>query len=137
MSVHEPIPGGLAELVLVVEDVPRAARFYGDVVGLVAESPATDGWAWFWSGEPERSPRLALRTGPLLFEEHSPQPPAERWGRVHFALSVHRRALEDAVARVAAHTTVHGPVRLEWMRATSYYFYDPEGNLVEYWSPDP
>jgi hypothetical protein len=23
------------------------------------------------------------------------------------------------------------------MRATSYYFYDPEGNLLEFWSPEP
>lgn len=32
---------------------------------------------------------------------------------------------------------VFGPVRLDWMQATSYYFYDPDGNLLEIWSPDP
>jgi len=23
------------------------------------------------------------------------------------------------------------------MNARSYYFYDPDGNLLEFWSPDP
>jgi catechol 2,3-dioxygenase-like lactoylglutathione lyase family enzyme len=30
---------------------------------------------------------------------------------------------------------VYGPVELEWMNAESYYFYDPDGNLLEFWSP--
>jgi catechol-2,3-dioxygenase len=32
--------------------------------------------------------------------------------------------------------TVYGPVRLGWMAADSLYVYDPDGNLVELWSPD-
>ncbi len=32
---------------------------------------------------------------------------------------------------------VFGPVCLDWMQATSYYFYDPDGNLLESWSTDP
>src|SRR5204863_445313 len=42
---------GLAEIVLIVEDVPVSARFYEDVVGLKPESEASDEWAWFWAGE--------------------------------------------------------------------------------------
>jgi catechol 2,3-dioxygenase-like lactoylglutathione lyase family enzyme len=30
---------------------------------------------------------------------------------------------------------VFGPVEFEWMNAESYYFYDPDGNLLEFWSP--
>jgi len=30
-----------------------------------------------------------------------------------------------------------GPMRLEWMKADAYYFYDPDGNLLEWWTPDP
>jgi len=26
-------------------------------------------------------------------------------------------------------------VELEWMNAQSWYFYDPDGNLLEFWSP--
>ena len=31
---------------------------------------------------------------------------------------------------------VFGPVELEWRNARSYYFYDPDGNLLEFWSPN-
>jgi catechol 2,3-dioxygenase-like lactoylglutathione lyase family enzyme len=32
---------------------------------------------------------------------------------------------------------VYGPVYFEWMKAKSYYFHDPDGNLLEFWSPEP
>lgn len=128
---------GFAELVLVVDDVPRAAAFYREVVGLAVERGADESWAWFWTGAPHASARLALRRGTLLFEEHSPRGAAPAWGPVHFALTVPRSELGAATERVRdAGVTVHGPTRLEWMSATSQYFYDPDGNLVEFWSPD-
>jgi catechol 2,3-dioxygenase-like lactoylglutathione lyase family enzyme len=129
-------PRGLSEIVLVVEDVPRAAKFYRDVVGLTVEHEASDEWAWFWAGEPGKPQRLALHKGPLLFEEHSPLPEGERFGRVHYAFEVPPDELEQAVARVRnAGADVYGPVEFEWMRARSYYFYDPDANLLEFWSP--
>jgi catechol 2,3-dioxygenase-like lactoylglutathione lyase family enzyme len=129
---------GLAELVLVVEDVPAAARFYRDVVGLTPESEASDDWAWFWAGEKGTQQRVALHRGTLLFEEKSPLPEGERFGRVHFAFDVARTDLGAVVDRVrAAGVDVYGPVEFEWMKALSYYFYDPDGNLLELWSPDP
>jgi catechol 2,3-dioxygenase-like lactoylglutathione lyase family enzyme len=30
---------------------------------------------------------------------------------------------------------VYGPEQLDWMNAQAYYFYDPDGNLLEFWSP--
>jgi catechol 2,3-dioxygenase-like lactoylglutathione lyase family enzyme len=36
----------LAEIVLIVEDVERSARFYRDVVGLEPENEPDDGAAW-------------------------------------------------------------------------------------------
>ena len=30
---------------------------------------------------------------------------------------------------------VYGAVRLDWMSADSYYFYDPDGTLLEFRSP--
>jgi catechol 2,3-dioxygenase len=131
-------PRGLAELVLVVGDVRASAAFYADVVGLAPRTEADDDWAWFWAGEPGRAQSVALHKGPLLFEEHSPLPPGERFGRVHFAFDVAREELESAVDRVRnAGVEVYGPTDFEWMRARSYYFYDLDGNLVEFWSPDP
>ena len=133
----------ISEIVLVVRDVGVAERFYREVVGLRPLSEPTDEWAWFWTGEPDRSAMLAVHRGKLLFEEHAPTPPApptppaRRWGPIHYAFRVPRDRLDDAVAHVrAAGVTVHGPVPLTWMRATSYYFYDPDGNLLEWWSPD-
>lgn len=129
---------GLSELVLVVSDVQRAAALYRDIVGLIPETPANDEWAWFWAGEPGVAQRLALRRGPLQFEEFSPRPQGHRFGPVHFALNVSRSELSCRVDRVRrAGIVVHGPTRLEWMRADSYYFFDPDANLVEFWSPDP
>jgi catechol 2,3-dioxygenase-like lactoylglutathione lyase family enzyme len=127
---------GLSEIVLIVEDVPKAADFYEHVVGLVPEHRTGDEWAWFWAGEPGAAQRLALHRGTLLFEEHSPYPEGERFGRVHFAFHVARDELDAAVKRVQdAGVDVYGPVELDWMQARSYYFYDPDGNLLELWSP--
>ena len=127
---------GLAELVLIVEDVQRAADFYEHVVGLELEHRTGDEWAWFWAGRPGETQRLALHNGPLLFEEHSPFPEGERFGRVHYAFDVAAEDLAVAVDRVrSAGVQVHGPVELDWMNAQSYYFYDPDGNLLEFWSP--
>ena len=128
---------GLSEIVLIVSDVPSAARFYRDVVGLQPETDADEGWAWFWAGEPGQPQRVALRNGTLLFEEHWPLPKGERWGRVHCAFRVPRERLADAVDNVRRQgVEVYGPVRFDWMSADSYYFYDPDGNLLEFWSPD-
>ncbi len=133
-----PFSQGLAELVLIVEDVRQAAAFYRDVVGLAPETEADEAWAWFWVDAPGGAQRLALHRGPLLFEEHSPLPEGARWGPIHFALNVPHERLAEAVAHVRSHgVPVYGPVDLDWMHARSYYFYDPDANLVEFWSPDP
>jgi catechol-2,3-dioxygenase len=129
---------GLAELVLIVEDVRASARFYEDVVGLTPETEVSEEWAWFWAGKTGVKQRVALHRGSLLFEEHSPLPEGERFGRVHFAFEVDRADLEREVERVrSTGLDVHGPVEFDWMDARAYYFYDPDGNLLEFWSPDP
>jgi catechol-2,3-dioxygenase len=128
---------GLAEIVLIVNDVIAAARFYREVVGLTPETDASETWAWFWAGEPGQTQRVALHRGSLLFEEHSPLPEDHRWGHVHFAFNVPRAELSAAVEHVKSHgVAVYGPTHFEWMQATSYYFYDLDSNLLEFWSPD-
>ena len=129
---------GLSELVLIVEDVPKASRFYQDVVGLELEQETGDEWAWFWAGKVGDPQRIALHRGTLLFEEHSPFPEGHRFGTVHFALDVAPQDLDASVERVrAAGVEVYGPVEFDWMNARSYYFYDLDGNLLEFWSPTP
>lgn len=74
----------------------------------------------------------------MLFEEYSPRPKGDRWGRVHLAFEVPRRRLEEAAEHVRrVGVEIYGPVRLEWMQSDSYYFYDPDGNLLEWWSKSP
>lgn len=127
---------GMSEIVLVVADVAKAARFYREVVRLIPVKEAEENWAWFWMGEPGQPQRLAVHTGSLLFEEYSPYPPGDRWGRVHFALLVPQQQIESAVQHVKSQgVEVYGPTSQEWMNATSHYFYDPDGNLVEFWTP--
>ena len=128
---------GYSEIVLIVKDVPKASRFYQDVVGLELEHETNGTWAWFFAGSEDRKQRLALHRGPLMYEQHSPHPEGERFGQVHFAFEVARDELDAAVERVrGAGVEVYGPEKLEWMDAESYYFYDPDGNLLEFWSPD-
>jgi catechol 2,3-dioxygenase-like lactoylglutathione lyase family enzyme len=129
---------GLAELVLIVQDVPKAARFYQDVVGLELEQEPSDEWAWFWAGKVGDPQRIALHRGTLLFEEHSPFPEGHRFGTVHFAFDIAPEDLDASVERVrAAGVEVYGPVEFDWMNARSFYFYDLDGNLLEFWSPNP
>jgi len=112
--------------------------FIREVVGLSRERGPEDNWAWFWTGTPGKSPRLGLHEGPLLFEEHSPLPEGKRFGPVHFALSVPRDRVEALVAKVRKQSIkIYGPVTLSWMNAQSWYFFDPDGHLAEFWSPDP
>jgi catechol 2,3-dioxygenase-like lactoylglutathione lyase family enzyme len=125
-----------SEIVLIVNDVQRAAEFYENVVGLTVES-ADDEWVWFYVGETEKNQRLAVHRGKLLFEEKSPLPEGKRWGQVHYAFEVGRNDFEKAVTKAKdAGVEVYGPQHFKWMNAVSYYFYDPDGNLIEYWSPD-
>lgn len=129
---------GIAEIIFIVEDVQVSARFYRDVVGLTPLGGADADWAWFEAGDPGRLQRIALHKGSLLFEEHSPLPNGERWGPVHYAFLVAEEELEVAATRLRAHdVTVYGPVQLEWKQARSYYFYDPDGNLLEFLAPKP
>ena len=131
---------GLAESVLVVRDVPAAARFYREVVGLVPHTEPDEAWAWFWAGQPGVPCRIALHKGTLLFEEQTPfeRDEPERWGPIHYAFNVPRARLDAALAHLRAHdVALHGPIRFDWMQATAWYFYDLDGNLLELWSPDP
>jgi catechol 2,3-dioxygenase-like lactoylglutathione lyase family enzyme len=52
---------------------------------------------------------------------------------VHFAFEVARDEIDAAVDRVrSAGVDVQGPVEFDPMDAEFYYFYDPDGNLLEF-----
>jgi len=127
---------GFSEIVLIVKEIPTSKRFYESVVGLTIESSDKD-WVWFYVGDRNGNQRLAIHKGKLLFEEKSPLPEGKRWGQIHFAFEVDRKKIVQAIEKVKSQgVEIYGPVDFNWMKAKSYYFYDPDGNLIEYWSPD-
>lgn len=95
-----PFAKGLSEIVLIVEDVARAAAFYRDVVGLSPIAEPSDSWAWFWAGSPGQSQHLAVHTGSLGYAEESPRGGGPSWGDIHFAFEVDPADMDGAVAHV-------------------------------------
>jgi catechol 2,3-dioxygenase-like lactoylglutathione lyase family enzyme len=116
---------GLSELVLRVQDVPRAVAFYRDVVGLAVEYDSPH-WAWLWTGVPGARPRLGLSGRPLSYgAEHT-------GGPAHFAIAVAREAIPREKERLESlGLEVEGPITFENWKADSIYFSDPDHNRVE------
>ena len=121
-----PARFGLSELILRVEDVPRAVAFYRDVVGLAVERVDSEQWAWLWTGSPGALPRLGLTSRPLSFGA------AHTGGPAHFAVAVARAAIPAEKARLEAlGLAVEGPVTFRAWNADSIYFDDLDRNRVE------
>ncbi len=117
---------GLSELILRVQDVPRAVAFYRDVVGLTVERIDSPTWAWLWTGLPGALPRLGLTSRPLSFGA------AHTGGPAHFAIAVPRDRIPEEKARLESlGIEVEGPVTFEFWQADSIYFSDPDDNRVE------
>jgi catechol 2,3-dioxygenase-like lactoylglutathione lyase family enzyme len=118
---------GLSELILRVADVPRAVAFYRDVVGLSLERQDSETWAWFWTGEAGKLPRLGLTSRPLSFGA------AHAGGPAHFAFAVPRRDIPAEKARLEAlEIVVEGPITFAGWGADSIYFSDPDDNRLEF-----
>lgn len=130
---------GIHEIVLVVKDIAKAARFYRDVIGLTLRGEPSEEWASFATVSLENPQWLGLRKGSLLYEEYSPRPQGERFGPVHFALQALDSSPEGFLEKARSHgVKVHGPEAWKGrMKGKSYYCYDPDDNLVEYWFPAP
>lgn len=135
---------GLSEVALPVKDVKASVRFYTDVVGLTLETGVGKDGAFLWAGADQQQ-RVILLDKARLQARHSKSPFFKKEGSIleqaHFAFRVPPEKLVAAVDHVRQRgVSVSEPVHFDIpgsMKATAYYFYDPDGNLLEFWSPDP
>lgn len=118
---------GVSELVLEVEDLAAAERFYNGVLGL----PVVERWAereaiWVMAGDRTRiglwRPQVGVAGG--RGGEH-----------VHFALQVADDAFDAAVARLRE-AGLNPHVQDRRRDSRSVYVDDPDGNCVELWTKD-
>lgn len=123
----------LFETHLIVSDLDRAMKFYGETLRLELAKVFPDRRvAFYWIGAPSKSMLGVWETG------SSPQKLS-----LHIALTVDLPDLLNAPAQLRASNITpldfsgnptDEPVVLAWMPAASLYFHDPDGNLLEFLS---
>jgi catechol 2,3-dioxygenase-like lactoylglutathione lyase family enzyme len=127
--VADPPPAtGISELVLEVNDLDAARRFYRDVLGFEETlfGEGAEGRYWYLVGE---TARLGLWT------EQVGLAGGRGGAHVHYAFSVPDTEVDRIKERIeAAGAAVEGPIQLGPGRAI--YITDPDGNVVEFWSQD-
>jgi lactoylglutathione lyase len=114
-----------------VEDVPRAVRFYRDIVGLELAYEVPDrGAAFLWAGEPGGAMQglWSLGTAPMGM-------------RLHVAFAVELDELLSAPSALASAGVTplsffgdeaNEPSVIGWMPAAAVYFRDTDGHMLEY-----
>jgi catechol 2,3-dioxygenase-like lactoylglutathione lyase family enzyme len=127
MNGRPPV-SGISELVLEVDDLEAARRFYRDVLGFeeTLYGEGAEGRYWYLVGD---TARLGLWTEQVGLA-------GGRGGlHVHYAFHVNDDEIDSLKARIeGAGAEVEGPIQLGPGRAI--YVTDPDGNVVEFWSQD-
>ncbi len=127
MNGRPPV-SGISELVLEVDDLEAARRFYRDVLGFeeTLYGEGAEGRYWYLVGD---TARLGLWTEQVGLA-------GGRGGlHVHYAFHVDDTEIDSLRARIeGAGAEVEGPIQLGPGRAI--YVTDPDGNVVEFWSQD-
>lgn len=125
MADQRPRLSGVLETVLYFTDQQRAAEFYADVMGMK-----------LLDREPGRS--LFFRAGEsvvLLFDAEETSkggklPPHGAKGSIHTCFRVPADEYEAWKEHLGS-SGVRVFNEIEWLRGRSFYFRDPEGNLLE------
>ncbi len=127
MNGRPPV-SGISELVLEVDDLEEARRFYRDVLGFeeTLYGEGAKGRYWYLVGE-------VARLG--LWTEQVGLAGGRGGSHVHYAFNVDDSEIDRLKQRIeGAGAEVEGPIQLGPGRAI--YVTDPDGNVVEFWSQD-
>ena len=132
---------GIAEISLRVHDLDLMRRFYEQVIGLqvLRENQVSSGKAIFYAvGAGDEN--LALFEETLIdwyTRDKSPQIDPKLTTLSHFALSIALDDFESEKKRIEqlGIEIVHSSTS-SWMHCRMFYFFDPEGNLIEFKSHD-
>ena len=132
---------GIAEISLRVHDLDLMRRFYEQVIGLevLRENKHSEGTAVFYAvGAGDEN--LALFEEKLIdwyTRDKSPQIDPKLTTLSHFALSIALDDFESEKKRIEqlGIEIMHSDTS-SWMHCRMFYFFDPEGNLIEFKSHD-
>ncbi|MDX6614573.1 MAG: hypothetical protein QOD75_3759 [Blastocatellia bacterium] len=110
---------GVYEVAIRVKDLPRAEKFYREVLDLeVGLRDERRNWLFLRAGR---------TAGMIVLQEDRGE-----WPKQHFAFTIDEADIEPAAATLRAKgVEVKGPVVHQWMNGASLYFDDPDGNALE------
>lgn len=110
---------GVYEIAIRVKNLSRAEKFYLDVLGLeVGLRDEKRNWLFLKAGGD---------AGMVVLQEDTGE-----WPLQHFALTIDEADIESAEAVLRKKgVEVEGPIFHQWMKSTSLYFADPDGNQLE------
>jgi catechol 2,3-dioxygenase-like lactoylglutathione lyase family enzyme len=129
-------PSGILESALYVDDLDKAERFYGEVMGLERIAKVESRHVFFRCGEGVLLLFDADKTvKPPAADARLPVPPHGTKGDGHLCF----RGTEDEIERWKAHLEANGvtiEADFEWPQGgRSIYFRDPAGNSLEIANP--
>ena len=132
---------GIAEIALRVHDLDLMRKFYEQVIGLevLREYEHSDGKAIFYAVGAGND-HLALFEEKLIdwyTRDKSPQIDPKLTTLSHFAFSIALDDFESEKKRIEqlGIEIMHSDAS-SWLHCRMFYFFDPEGNLIEFNSPD-
>jgi catechol 2,3-dioxygenase-like lactoylglutathione lyase family enzyme len=115
----------ILETILYVADIDRAERFYGDILGLRQIGKDSGRHVFFRVGS-----GVLLLFRAEVTRQRGTLPAHGADGQVHVCLTTPPADYDTWKVRLQAHgvTIEH---EIEWLRGRSFYFRDPDGNLLE------
>ena len=132
---------GIAEIALRVHDLDLMRRFYEQVIGLevLGENGPGDDKAVFYAVGAGNS-HLALFPEKLTgwyTRDKSPQIDSKLTTLSHFALTIALEDFESEMKRIEQlGIEIVESWTSSWLHCRMFYFFDPEGNLIEFNSHD-